>query len=88
MFGHKEPKKTCLWVKNMPLLKPTHTGIIGEYTTAKSGKRFPTWYHYADKSKGNEQRSETRSKTFAGIAKAMAKQYTDYIINDFKTELF
>lgn len=89
MFGHVTPKKTCLWTANLPQLKATHHGIVGEYTTSKSGKRFPTWYHYADKSKGNEERSEIRSKTFKGVAEQIAKQYAEHILNPPpKTTLF
>lgn len=73
-FGHKEPKKTCLWLRGLPLLK--HTKIVDpEYHITKSGKRLPKWYAYADKSKGQEYRADIRSKTFEGIAKAMAEQW-------------
>lgn len=73
-FGHKEPKKTCLWLKDLPLLK--HTKIVEpEYHTTKSGKRMPLWYAYADKSQGQEARATIRSKTFSGIAEAMASQW-------------
>jgi hypothetical protein len=73
-FGHKEPKKTCLWLKGLPPLK--HTEIVEpEYHTTKSGKRLPKWYAYADKSQGQAARATIRSKTFPGIAKAMAEQW-------------
>ena len=75
-FGHKEPKKTCLWLRGLPLLK--HTKIMEpEYHVTKSGKRLPKWYAYADKSKGQAHRAEIRSKTFTGIAEAMANQWTN-----------
>jgi hypothetical protein len=73
-FGHKEPKKTCLWIKGLPKLKATHTGIQPEYTITKSGKRMATWYYYADNTK-KSNRSIVRSKTFRGIAEAMARQW-------------
>jgi len=69
-FGHPEPKKTCLWLKNLPKLKPTKI-VEPEYHTTKSGKRVPTWFFFADK----KDRSKTRSKTFPGIANAMADQW-------------
>lgn len=61
-FGHVEPKKTCLWLKGLPKLKPTKI-VEPEYHLTKSGKRLPKWYAYADKSKGQEFRAEIRSKT-------------------------
>jgi len=76
-FGHKEPKKTCLWLKGLPLLRATHKGIEPEYHITKSGKRVPRWFFYADKSKGQTGRAETRSKTFEGISKAMADQWSN-----------
>jgi len=85
-FGHNEPKKTCLWLKRLPRLHPTfdlqidpvtHKLIVpeGEYHLTKSGKRLPLWYAYADKSKGQEARATIRSRTFQGIADAMADQW-------------
>lgn len=73
-FGHPEPKKTCLWLKGVPLLKPTHEGIEPEYTLTKSGKRMATWYYFAENTKGAD-RAKVRSKTFQGIADAMAAQW-------------
>lgn len=74
MFGHKEPKKTCLWLKWLPILAGTDK-VEPEYHTTKSGKRMPKWYAYADKSKGQKERAKIRSRTFTGIAKAMAEQW-------------
>jgi len=72
-FGHKEAKKTCLWLKNLPPLKPTKI-VEPEYTTYKSGKRMATWYADAIKLP-KEERENLRSKTFQGIADAMAEQW-------------
>lgn len=73
-FGHSEPKKTCLWLKNLPLLKPTNMVEAGEYYEYKSGKRVAKWY--ADLvSLPKEQRTLARSRTFKGIADAMAEQW-------------
>lgn len=80
-FGHPEPKKTCLWLKNLPLLKPTHFDIEPEYHTTASGKRMPKWYAYADKSQGQKERAKIRSKTFSGIAEAMASQWGSFLKN-------
>lgn len=73
-FGHKEPKKTCLWLRGLPLLRPTDE-VKPEYHITKSGKRLPRWYAYADKSKGQAHRAKIRSATFQGIADAMADQW-------------
>jgi hypothetical protein len=86
-FGDSFQKTTCLWLKNLPLLyhndKPnlfdsnvTHTkkGSFFEWIDSKTGKkkRQPEWYYQAA---GKKNRSELRSKTFPGIAKAMAEQW-------------
>lgn len=69
MFGESFSKKTCLWLKNLPKLIPTKIVDKGEFITYASGKRMPKWY--AEKwGKGGE-----RSKTFQGIANAMAEQW-------------
>lgn len=72
-FGHSEAKKTCLWLKNLPLLKPTKI-VDPEYTVFKSGKRMATWYVAAARLPKAE-RSKLRSKTFQGIADAIAEQW-------------
>ena len=73
-FGHKEPKKTCLWLRGLPLLRPTDE-VEPEYHITASGKRVPRWFFYADKSKGQAHRAKIRSATFQGIANAMADQW-------------
>jgi hypothetical protein len=60
-FGHGETKATCLWLKNLPPLRPTHI-VEG---------REPR-VHYA--SPGPDRWKE-RSRTLAGIANAMADQW-------------
>ena len=60
-FGHGETKATCLWLKNLPKLKPTN---IVEGRAQKIWKMPPS-----------EDRSKLRSKTYIGIAKAMADQW-------------
>ncbi len=90
MFGDKAQKSTCLWLKNLPLLVPTNIVEKGEFIefVSKKGvkKRQPKWYFDALKnSKNASERSKLRSKTFKGIAKAMATQFT--IINQKQLEL-
>ena len=74
MFGDAESKLTALWLKNLPLLAPTKIVDKGERVTFKSGKTMPKWYSDAIKLSPKE-RSIFRSKTFSGIAKAMADQW-------------
>lgn len=91
-FGDSFQKTTCLWLKNLPPLyhnampnlfddKVTHADK-GEMFVAKSGKVMPKWY--ADTaSTNNENNRKIRSKTFPGIAKAMAEQWCN--VNNLKT---
>jgi hypothetical protein len=78
MFGDEARKTTCLWLKNLPRLVPTNIVDEGERIYFKSGKSQPKWYSDAFvKSKTNEERRTMRSKTFMGMAKAMAEQWTN-----------
>ena len=81
MFGDKAQKSTCLWLKNLPKLEPTNIVEKGEFIEfiSKKGvkKKQPKWYFDALKqAKTPEERRTLRSKTFKGIAKAMATQWT------------
>ena len=67
-YGHPFKKKTCLWLKNLPKLKPTN--ILPE-EERQSTKVAGNWFN-----KGGKDRQKNRSKTFEGIAKAMAEQWT------------
>ncbi len=68
-FGHPEYKKTCLWLKNLPLLKETNN-VLEETKELpdKIAKRI--WWLGAGKGK-------ERSKFYTGIASAMAEQWGD-----------
>jgi len=72
-FGHKEPKKTCLWLKNLPLLKPTKI-VEPEYYYSKSGKRLANWYYLLPKT---PERQKIRNTTFQGVAEAMSTQWSN-----------
>lgn len=75
-FGVSASKKTCFWLKNLPLLKPTKIVDPGERIYFKSGKSQPKWYSDAlVKSKSTEERRTMRSKTFKEIADAIADQW-------------
>lgn len=75
MFGDEAQKSTCLWLKGLPLLNPTSIVGKGEFYTTPSGKRLPTWYNTPVCDPG-ANRQKMRSKTFPGIAKAMATQWS------------
>ena len=60
-YGHGETKATCLWLNNLPILKPT------DIVTGREPK-----VHYMSPS---EDRAKNRSRTYAGIAEAMAAQW-------------
>ena len=72
-FGHREPKKTCLWLKGLPLLQHTNC-VEPEYTVFKSGRRMGTWTTKSVVLSAVE-RTKFRSRTFQGIADAMANQW-------------
>lgn len=61
MFGHGETKATCLWLKGLPKLIPTN--IV-------EGREQRIW-----KMAPSPERAKLRSKTYEGIAKAMAEQW-------------
>jgi len=73
-YGHGTTKATCLWLKNLPLLKPTNIVDKGEVITFKSGKRMSKWFYESSQLKPKE-REKMRNKTFQGIADAMAEQW-------------
>lgn len=67
MFGHGETKATCLWLKGLPKLIPTNIVEGREQRLHRLPK--------------TKDRAKLRSKTFPGIAKAMATQWTEYLLN-------
>lgn len=77
-FGDPFSKRTCLWLKGLPPLWPTKIVDRGERVKYKSGKTLPRWY--ADLANlPAPQRRRLRSRTFPGIARAMARQWGEYI---------
>lgn len=74
MFGTETTKATCLWLKNLPPLQPTCVVGKGEVITYASGKRSSKWHHDSFRLPKSE-RGHFRSKTFPGIASAMAAQW-------------
>ena len=73
-FGDSFEKKTCLWLKGLPELIPTNIVEIPPRKKFDSGKSMPSWYAEAWHLP-KEERSKVRSKTFPGIARAMAEQW-------------
>mgnify|MGYP001132521491 FL=1 len=76
-FGDAFEKKTCLWLKGLPLLEATNEVEPPKRTEFASGKTMPAWYADAWKLP-KEERAKLRSKTFPGIAKAMATQWAGF----------
>ena len=74
MFGEPFEKKTCLWLKNLPKLNATKLVIPPERIKFKSGKTMPEWYAKLW-ALPKEEREKERSKTFMGVARAMAEQW-------------
>ena len=80
-FGDEYQKSTCLWIKGLPNLEPTDIVGKGEFKVwvdKKTGKtkKQPLWFFEAfQNAKTPEERARLRSKTFPGIAKAMAEQW-------------
>ena len=70
-FGHMEQKKTCLWLKNLPKLQETNN-VYEEMMKLPEKERAKIWWLGSNHSK-------ERSKTYPGIAEAMAKQWSNYI---------
>lgn len=78
-FGHPYTKKTCLWLKNLPLLKPTN--ILEKPAEGWVNQSFTPDGRYGGFN-GKFHGSKERSKTFPGIAKAMAEQWSKYILEE------
>ena len=75
-FGEDASKKTCLWLKNLNLLTPTQM-VAPRLVDGK-----PRWSNQTDSGQNrlgpSEDRWKERSRTFAGVAKAMAEQWGRY----------
>lgn len=82
MFGDLATKTTCLWLKGLQQLEPKISEEPElEYHYMPSGKRMQKWmYDIRCKSIKNGERAKLASKTFPGIAKAMAEQWTKELV--------
>jgi len=97
-FGDSVQKTTCLWLKNLPPLYHNKTpnlfdqnithvdkGDFFEWIDSKTQnkKKQSLWcYNSASTNHKNGERSKIRSKTFPGIADAMANQWSKYLYNE------
>lgn len=69
MFGHRETKAICLWLKNLPPLVPTC--IVGPPLTDEDKRDFAKVHRMAP----GPERARNRSLTYSGVADAMAEQW-------------
>ena len=86
-FGDRAQKKTCLWLKGLPNLEPTNIVDAGEiingmsvgasayYAVDENGKKL-SW--------SDPRTAKARSKTFWGVARAMAEQWGKYLEGESK----
>ena len=80
-FGHDASKQTCLWLKNLPRLRPTEM-VKPRLVTTPSGKIAKRWGNQCsnygqDSLPPSPDRWKLRSLTYPGIAKAMAQQWNN-----------
>ena len=77
-YGHQYSKKTLLWIKNLPPLTPTE--VVDDYKPylpSNTGGVNRGQKH----SRGIAKNAKESSKTFTGVAKAMAEQWSNFIVN-------
>lgn len=79
-FGDPYEKRTCLWLKGLPLLTPTNVVEPEPRKVFDSGKLMAGWYADAWKLP-KEERARIRSKTFPDIAEAMVNQWSSFLSN-------
>ena len=83
-FGDPWRKRTCLWLKNLPALKPTEmVEPKGLWVGSTCANRDPSIYTRYELTSNRD--SKTRAKTFPGIAKAMAEQWAGRITDEINT---
>ena len=85
-YGHPYTKKTCLWLKGLPELKATDVvKPLGGWICGNAD----VWRKQAAQGKvyGKEKSAKHRSKTFQGIAQAMAEQWSAYLTGQTEKQL-
>jgi hypothetical protein len=73
-FGHEANKPTCLWLRNLPPLTATQVVGRGKFYVKANGSRMSAWSHKTSGTR-KEERARIASRTFTGIADAMAQQW-------------
>lgn len=73
-FGHPTTKRTGFWLKNLPKLIPTNI-VKQEFHISGTGRAWDKWFWDSSIISDPAERSRFRSKTFEGVAKAMAEQW-------------
>lgn len=76
MFGDNASKATCLWLKNLPPLVPTN--VLPKPASGRWGNQTPSGQNKLGPS---PERAAERSKTYPGIARAMAQQWSSYVLS-------
>lgn len=79
MFGEPETKATCLWLKGLPMLSPTRD------VHEEMERRPPAEAHRIHSMPPSPQRSMMRSKTYPGVADAMAQTWGGYLLDEKET---
>ncbi len=83
-FGDPYMKTTCLWTKNLPKLVQTHfeKPVIEykEWIDKNGKKKRQDMASFKCAGMSREERQRQRSKTFPGIAKAIAEQWSEYLL--------
>lgn len=82
-FGETERKATCLWLENLPPLKPTNL-VQPDILYFDNGKKSMSRLYYSGNKKN---RAKIRSKTFPGVAQAIVEQWGKYIIENENLEV-
>ncbi len=75
-YGHPESKTTCLWLKNLPALNPTN--VLQKPESGRWENQTPSGQNKLAPSK---DRWKERSKTYKGIAQAMAEQWSAFVLS-------
>jgi hypothetical protein len=88
-FGHNAEKQTCLWLKGLPVLIPECTEKPNleyfEWTDSRTGqrKRMQKWMYDIRCISDRKKRASIASKTFPGVARAMAEQWAGQADKNF-----
>jgi hypothetical protein len=76
-FGHNASKATCLWLHDLPLLRPTR------FVAPRMVKGRPRWANQTDSGQNrlppSDDRGALRSRTYKGVARAMATQWGEVL---------